>query len=276
MTTSTRIAFIGGGNMATAIIDGLLAAGRTPADFFVVEPFEATRQVSVAKGIATTTEPTAGLSECGIWVLATKPQTLQGACEAARPFLKADTVVVSIAAGMRIETIALWLGGHGRVVRTMPNTPAKVGLGLTGMFATAGCSAADKAAAEAVFAATGERMWVATEAMLDPITAITGSGPGYVFYFMEAMERAAVELGFTPDEARKLSVAAFRGAAELAKQDPEPLSTLRERVTSKGGTTYAALSHMWDAKVGETITAALHKASERAAEMAEQLAKPAK
>jgi pyrroline-5-carboxylate reductase len=269
------IAFIGGGNMATALIEGLLAQGRAPADFLVVEPFEPARAAMQARGIDTRANADSALCSASLWVLATKPQTLAEACNAIAPFLTPDTVVVSIAAGIRSASIMHWLGGHERIVRTMPNTPAKVGLGLTGLYANPACSATDKTQVDALFAAAGERLWVDTEAMLDPITAITGSGPGYVFYFMEAMQRAAMELGFDQDQARQLAVATFRGAAALAAQDPAALATLRERVTSKGGTTHAALAHMQAAQVGETISAALHKASERAGELAEQLAKGA-
>jgi pyrroline-5-carboxylate reductase len=270
---TTKIAFIGGGNMATAIIEGLLAKGAAASDFLVIEPFDDARQAHAARGVATQALAHADLATCTVWVLATKPQTLQEACGAIKAFLKPDMVVISIAAGIPVALIGQWLGGHQKIIRTMPNTPARVGLGITGMAATSFCTAADKAAADAVFAAAGQRIWVASETMLDPITAISGSGPGYVFYFMEAMERAAIELGFDAAQARSLAVQTFRGAAELAAQDPAALATLRERVTSKGGTTYAALSHMQETNVGPAIEAAIHRANARARELAEQLSK---
>jgi pyrroline-5-carboxylate reductase len=273
MPMKIKIAFIGGGNMATAIIAGLLAKGAAASDFLVIEPFDAARQAHAARGIATHALAHADLATCNVWVLATKPQTLQEACDAIRVFLTPDTVVISIAAGIPIKLISPWLGGHQKIIRTMPNTPAKVGLGITGMVATSACTPTDKAVADSVFTAAGQRIWVDSEAMLDPVTAISGSGPGYVFYFMEAMEHAAIELGFDAAQARSLAVQTFRGAAELAAQDSTALATLRERVTSKGGTTYAALSHMQAEKVGPAIEAAIHLANARARELAEQLSK---
>jgi pyrroline-5-carboxylate reductase len=264
-----KIAFIGGGNMATALMDGLLAAGAAPNHFLVIEPLDAIRAKHASRGVLTHSLAHTDLSRYGLWVLATKPQALQKACEAIVGFLSPDTVIISIAAGVPIHTLSGWLGGHTKIVRTMPNTPAKVGLGITGLFATPSCSADEKAAADAVFAAAGQRIWLPTEAMLDPITAISGSGPGYVFYFMEAMERAAIELGFAPEQARALAVDTFRGAAQLAAQEDTSLAVLRERVTSKGGTTHAALSYMQAAGVSQSIVTALHQANLRARALAE-------
>lgn len=266
-----RIAFIGGGNMATALIEGLLAAGALAHDFLVIEPVEAIRAKHASRGLATHSLAHTDLSHYSLWVLATKPQDLQEACEAIMGFLSPQTVVTSIAAGIPISTLKAWLRGHSKIVRAMPNTPAKVGLGITGLFGTSECTMAEKKAADEVFTAAGQRIWLDTEALLDAITAISGSGPAYVFYFMQAIERAAIELGFAPTQARALAIGTFRGAAQLAALDETPLADLCARVTSKGGTTEAALAHMEAAGVKQAIVDALHQANFRARELAQLL-----
>lgn len=262
-----KIVFIGGGNMASAIIDGLLGQGRKQADFLVVEPYEPTRAGLLARGLPCRDSVGSDMAGATLCVLATKPQALREACGQVHAHLPAHATVVSIAAGVNLASLSQWLGGHARIVRAMPNTPAKVGLGMTGLYATAACGAAQRDQADALFAAVGERIWVDTEAMIDAVTAVTGSGPGYVFYFMAALEKAALELGFGAADARRLSVAAFRGAAELAAADDAALSELQDRVTSKGGTTYAALSHLREAGVAPAITEAALKAEQRAREL---------
>lgn len=262
-----KIVFIGGGNMASAIIDGLLGQGRALTDFLVIEPYAPTREALVARGLPCLEQVSSDIGDAGLCVLATKPQVLREACGQVRQHLPADATVVSIAAGVELAALSDWLGGHARIVRAMPNTPAKVGLGMTGLYATPACGQAERDQVDALFAAVGERIWTDSEAMIDAVTAVTGSGPGYVFHFMAALEKGAVELGFTPADARRLAVAAFRGAAELAASEDVPLTELQERVTSKGGTTYAALSHMQQAGVAEVITQAVHKAQQRAREL---------
>lgn len=262
-----KIVFIGGGNMACAIIDGLLDRGRALTDFLVVEPYSPTRAALAARGLACREAADADLGDAGLCVLATKPQVLREACGQVRLHLPADATVVSIAAGVELASLSDWLGGHARIVRAMPNTPAKVGLGMTGLYATAACGAAERERVDALFAAVGERIWTDSEAMIDAVTAVTGSGPGYVFHFMAALEQGAAELGFAPADARRLAVSAFRGAAALAASEDLPLIELQDRVTSKGGTTHAALSHMRDAGVAGAITQAVRKAEQRAREL---------
>ena len=266
-----KIAFIGGGNMATALLEGLLAAGAAPHTFLVIEPVDAIRAKHASRGLATHSLAHTDLTHYGLWVLATKPQDLQQACEVILGFLSPQTVVISIAAGIPTHTLKAWLGGHSKIVRAMPNTPAKIGLGITGLFGTSDCSVEEKKAADEVFSAAGQRIWLDTEALLDPITAISGSGPAYVFYFMQAIERAAVELGFAPTQARALAVDTFRGAAQLAALDKTPLANLCARVTSKGGTTEAALTSMEAAGVSQAIVDGLHQANLRAHALAESL-----
>ncbi|QVQ25944.1 pyrroline-5-carboxylate reductase [Achromobacter deleyi] len=262
-----KIVFIGGGNMASAIIDGLLGQGRALTDFLVIEPYAPTREALIARGLPCRESVGADIADAALCVLATKPQVLREACGQVHRHLPAQATVVSIAAGVELASLSDWLGGHARIVRAMPNTPAKVGLGMTGLYATPACGPAERDQVDALFAAVGERIWTASEAMIDAVTAVTGSGPGYVFHFMAALEKGAVELGFAPADARRLAVSAFRGAAGLAASEDVPLTELQDRVTSKGGTTYAALSHMQEAGVAAAITQAVHKAEQRAREL---------
>lgn len=262
-----KIVFIGGGNMASAIIDGLLGQGRALTDFLVIEPYAPTREALLARGLPCRESVGADMADAALCVLATKPQVLREVCGQVGRHLPSEATVVSIAAGVELASLSDWLGGHARIVRAMPNTPAKVGLGMTGLYATPACGPAEREQVDALFAAVGERLWTGSEAMIDAVTAVTGSGPGYVFHFMAALEKGAVELGFAPEDARRLAVAAFRGAAGLAASEDVPLTELQERVTSKGGTTYAALSHMQEAGVAAAITQAVHKAEQRAREL---------
>ena len=262
-----KIVFIGGGNMASAIIDGLLGQGRALTDFLVIEPYAPTREALLARGLPCRESVGADMADAALCVLATKPQVLREVCGQVGRHLPSEATVVSIAAGVELASLSDWLGGHARIVRAMPNTPAKVGLGMTGLYATPACGPAEREQVDALFAAVGERIWTGGEAMIDAVTAVTGSGPGYVFHFMAALEKGAVELGFAPEDARRLAVAAFRGAAGLAASEDVPLTELQERVTSKGGTTYAALSHMQEAGVAAAITQAVHKAEQRAREL---------
>jgi pyrroline-5-carboxylate reductase len=264
-----RIAFIGGGNMASAIIGGLLQRGLAPSQVAVVEPF-AEQRARLAQQFGVQAEESAGpaLAGAGLVVWAVKPQTFKEAAAQARPHV-APALHLSVAAGIRSDSIAAWLGTE-RVVRCMPNTPALVGKGITGIFARAAVDAADRKRVEEVIATTGEFVWVDTEQHLDAVTALSGSGPAYVFYFLEAMVQAGTEMGLPPEQARRLAVATFAGGAELARASSEPLATLRERVTSKGGTTYAALTAMESDQVKAAFVRALHAACTRAAELGDE------
>lgn len=264
-----KIAFVGGGNMAAALIAGLLRAGRPAADLFVVEiDGERCAQLQRQFGIAAATAPDARLQEAGALVLAVKPQSMREACAAARPHI-GRPLVVSVAAGIRSVDIARWLG-TGAIVRTMPNTPALIGRGVTGMAATAQVGGAGRELAESVLRAVGDVVWFDDEDQLDAVTAVSGSGPAYVFYFIEALARAGTELGLTEGQARQLAVQTFAGAAQLAADSSEPLQTLRQRVTSKGGTTAAALSWLESNAVEARIVEAVHAAHRRAREMGEE------
>lgn len=268
-TPSTRIAFIGGGNMASAIIGGLIANGLPSSLITVVEPFEAARDALKAKfGIAALPTASAALAGQDLVVWAVKPQTFKDAASAAAPHT-AQALHLSVAAGITTDSIAQWLG-TGRIVRAMPNTPALVSKGMTGLFARPEVDADGQALIERVIGTTGQLVWVDAEAKLDAVTALSGSGPAYVFLLLEAMTQAGVDMGLTAEQAYQLAVATFQGASELAARSDEPASVLRERVTSKGGTTYAAITHMQQAGLPQTFIAALRKAEARAQELAQE------
>lgn len=266
-TPSTRIAFIGGGNMASAIIGGLIASGLPASLISVVEPFEAARTALKTKfGIDALPTATDALAAADLVVWAVKPQTFREAAAAAAPYT-AQALHLSVAAGITTDSIALWLG-TSRIVRAMPNTPALVGKGMTGLFARPDVDTTGQALIERVIGTTGQFVWVQAEEQLDAVTALSGSGPAYVFLFLEAMTQAGVDMGLTAAQSYQLAVATFQGASELAARSDEPAAVLRERVTSKGGTTYAAITHMQQTQLPEHFIAALRKAQTRAQELA--------
>ena len=263
-----HIAFIGGGNMASALIGGLRRQGLPAEQIHVVEPFAPTRQQLLdAHGVQAMEAPTAVLNQAQLVVWAVKPQVFKEAAEQSAPYTRA-ALHLSVAAGILSDSIASWLQTE-RVVRAMPNTPALIGQGQTGLYARAGVSHEDRLQIEQVVSGTGQHLWVAQEPLLDAVTAISGSGPAYVFYFIEAMSRAAEHMGLTPEQSRQLSIGTFCGAAELARRSTDTPDVLRERVTSKGGTTYAALTAMQASRVAEHFEQAMEAARLRAAELGE-------
>ena len=272
---SMKIAFIGGGNMASALIAGL--AGRLTAgtNIHVVDPnTDARARLAAQFGVTTADAIDGALAACDVIVLAVKPQQMRDVAAALLPHLAAARpLVLSIAAGIRGLDLARWLGGYGAIVRSMPNTPALIGMGITAMVAMDGVGAGQRAAADAIMAAVGTTLWLADEAQIDPVTAVSGSGPAYVFYFIEALQQAAVELGLSPEQGAQLALATFTGAAQLAAQSPDPVPLLREKVTSKGGTTYAAITSMEHSGVKEQIVAAVKAAAARGRELGEELGK---
>jgi len=260
------IAFVGGGNMASAIIGGLLKQGARPEAIEVVEPFEEARARLVSEfGVHAEAQAGPALARCEVVVWAVKPQTF---AEAARPVrgLAPDALHLSVAAGIPSGSIARWLDTQ-RVVRAMPNTPALIGQGMTALFARPAVDDAGRRMVEQVLGATGELLWVSTEGALDAVTAMSGSGPAYVFYFIEAMTEAGIELGLPPEQAHQLAVGTFAGATALAANASEPPAVLRDRVTSKGGTTYAAISSMENDDLKAKFMAAIRAAHRRAAEL---------
>jgi pyrroline-5-carboxylate reductase len=262
-----KIAFIGGGNMATALIAGLLRDGVDPASIRVVEvDARQLERLERAFGIGGCATADASLRGADAAVFAVKPQQMREACTQCRPWLDGG-FVLTIAAGISAASVAAW-SGQPQVVRAMPNTPALIGAGITGMCAGAGLSDAARALAERIMKAAGEVVWFEDESMLDAVTAVSGSGPAYVFFFIEAVQAAARAMGMTPEQARRLSVATFLGASKLAAQSDEPIEALRERVTSKGGTTAAALETMRALGLHEQIVDSVFAALERSRELA--------
>jgi pyrroline-5-carboxylate reductase len=253
--------------MASAIVGGLLRQGHAPARLQIVEPWDEqrTRLAQQFPGVDLFAAAGTDLKPSDLVVWAVKPQTFKDAALAAGPHL-GGALHLSVAAGITSESMVTWLGTQ-RIVRAMPNTPALVGLGMTGLFARDGASAADRALVEAVVKTTGELVWVATERDLDAVTALSGSGPAYVFYFLEAMRDAGARMGLPPETALQLAVGTFVGASTLAQRSNEPPQVLRERVTSKGGTTYAALTSMEATGMKASFEAALKAAQVRAEEL---------
>jgi pyrroline-5-carboxylate reductase len=271
-TPSQQIAFIGGGNMASAIIGGLIRQGMKPAQITVVEPFADTA-AKLLNDFGITALPSAGpaLAQADLVVWAVKPQIFS---EAAAPVMvhTRKALHLSVAAGIRTDSIRRWVGTE-RVVRCMPNTPALVGQGMTALYPCPSVSAADKALVEQVIGTTGQYLWVAQESQLDAVTALSGSGPAYVFYFLEAMTEAGVGMGLSADQAYQLAVATFSGASSLAAASTESPEVLRQRVTSKGGTTYAALTSMEDAGIKAAFVKAMQAAQIRARELGDEFGK---
>ena len=263
------LAFIGGGNMASALIGGLVKNGHPADRLLVVEPYQAQRErLAQQFGVRALAAADAGLAQAQMIVWAVKPQAF---AEAARPCAPwtAAALQLSVMAGIRSGAIER-ASGSGRIVRSMPNTPALIGRGIAGLYATPPVGADERALVERVLAPTGQTLWVEREADLDAVTALSGSGPAYVFYFVEAMMAAAAQMGLSPEQGKRLALATFDGATALAAQSDEPPEVLRERVTSKGGTTYAALQSMRADAVGEAISKAVQAAQQRARELGDE------
>jgi len=260
------IVFIGGGNMASALIGGLLRSGHAAAGVAVVEP-SAEQRARLAQqfGVPALAAADASLAGAAVFVWAVKPQVF---AEAAWPLagMARDALHLSVMAGIGCAAIARATGA-ARIVRSMPNTPALIGRGIAGLYATPAVSADERARIEALLAPTGQTLWLQQEADLDAVTALSGSGPAYVFFFLEAMLQAAQDMGLDAAQGRALALATFAGATELARQSDEPVSLLRERVTSKGGTTFAALTSMQADGVQAAIVKAIRAAQQRAHEL---------
>jgi pyrroline-5-carboxylate reductase len=266
-----KMLFIGGGNMASALIGGLIARGTPAADIAVIDTSEIQRAALAARfgveGAAAAGADT--MAEVGLIVFAVKPQQMREAASSLAPWIS-DQLVISVAAGIRMGDLARWLGGHRRVVRAMPNTPALIGLGVIGLAAPAELASGDRSLSERVLAAVGSTVWVEDESRLDAVTAISGSGPAYVFLFIEALEAAAVQLGLNPSQARMLAQGTVFGAAQLAVQSAESPAILRERVTSKGGTTAAALAQFEAGDLRGLVEQAARAAQRRSVELGEE------
>ena len=262
-----KIAFLGGGNMASALIGGLIAKGHEASRISVIEMSPAARETLGARyPVRVTTAPDDAMKGADTLVLAVKPQDMKRALASLGSEV-GDALVISVAAGITLETLSRWLGGHRKIVRCMPNTPGLIGAGITGLFASAGVSAAEKQKAEGILRAVGEVVWLSEEKLIDPVTAVSASGPAYVFWFIEQLAAAAVKLGIPKDDALKLAKHTVLGAAKLAMESGDSPEILRKNVTSKGGTTEAALNVFEQEKLAERFLRAVEAASKRGEEM---------
>lgn len=267
-----KISFIGGGNMARALISGMIKQGFDATGISVVETDADKRQALQAEFGVLATEQMPSVSNADIIVLAVKPQQLRDLSIFLGSLLHKQ-LVISIAAGIRCEDLARWLGGYEAIVRVMPNTPAQVQQGISALYATPAVTETQCQQAENILQAVGVTLWLDEEAKMDAVTAISGSGPAYVFYFMEALQEAAMELGFSEAEAKMLTLQTFAGASTLAGSSSDSPAVLRSQVTSKGGTTEQALLSMENAAVKAAIVKAAHAAANRSKALGDQLGK---
>ena len=274
MKNELSIAFIGGGNMAAALASGLAGKVCPAESIHVIDINKDSHAAWGGRGMTTAVAPDEALARCRVWVFAVKPQNMKDVVASARQWLQDDTLVVSVAAGIRADTLAGWLGSPDapfkRLVRCMPNTPALVGAGVTGLAALDGVSEADRALAASLLESVGQVVWVADDAALDGVTALSGSGPAYVFLFLEALVAGGLKVGLTEAQAKQLALGTLAGATRLASESSDPLSVLRERVTSKGGTTAAALAAFDAAGFAGIVEDAMAAAARRSRELAEE------
>lgn len=274
--SNLNIGFIGGGNMASAMIGGLMKQGAQAKHIFVADPFDETRQrlerdLSIIAA-ASVDKLAPHIESCDVVVLAVKPQQFKMAANELQQVLKNfsnSPLCISVAAGIRSSDMVKWLG-HSRIIRAMPNTPALISEGMTGLYADSKVSSVDRQLASDICSAVGKVVWVESEKQMDDITAVSGSGPAYVFAFLEALEKSAIAQGLTLEQARLLAIQTLQGAAKLAANSSESPATLRERVTSKGGTTFAALQILEQNHWSEIMMKAVAAASQRSAEMGEE------
>ncbi len=265
-----KIAFIGGGNMATAIIAGLLQQGYRGNDIGVVEVMaEARERLQNQFKVQVFAAPASGVLAAQVLVFAVKPQQLADVAKSVASAV-GGKLVISIAAGIRSTDLSRWLNGHSNIIRVMPNTPSLVQAGVAGLYAMPSVSREDRGRAEALMRSVGEIVWVDEEQGIDAVTAVSGSGPAYVFYFIEALEQAALDLGLSAHAARTLSMHTFSGAAKLALGSGDAPAALRAKVTSKGGTTERALLTLEQTQVKQKIVDAVIQAAQRARELGDE------
>jgi len=267
-----NIAFLGGGNMANALIGGLVAKGFDARAISVIELSPAAREKIAAHGVRVSTAPDAASAKADTLVLAVKPQDARAALASVASAV-GGKLVISIAAGVRLDALSRWLGGHRKLVRCMPNTPALIGAGIAGLYALPEVTADERKRAQTILGAVGEVVWLSDERLLDPVTAVSGSGPAYVFWFIEQLAAFAERSGIPSQDALRLAKHCVLGAAKLALESAEPPAELRKKVTSKGGTTEAALRVFEQENLAERFAKALAAASRRGGELGEELGK---
>ncbi|MBK1735273.1 pyrroline-5-carboxylate reductase [Halorhodospira abdelmalekii] len=269
MHRETRVSFIGGGNMARSLIGGLIADGHSSTRIHVAEP-DSERRDALARDFAVPTyaENRAAVEQADAVILAVKPQVIREVAEALGEQLRQQqTLAISVAAGVRLRDLERWLGADAAIVRTMPNTPALVRSAATALLANARVSAAQRELAESLLRAVGQTLWLDDEAEMDVVTAVSGSGPAYFFLLMEALEEAAVERGLDRERARLLVLETATGAARMALESSDAPGTLRQRVTSPGGTTERALEVLEQHNIHAAVKGAVAAAAARAEEI---------
>lgn len=269
------IGFIGAGNMARSLAGGLLHNGWEPAGLILSDPdANQRRAIESTLGLKAYPDNNAVAEAADIVVLSVKPQMLRTVAQALMPSMQKNRpLVISIAAGIRIDDLQRWLGGGLAIVRAMPNTPALIGAGSTGLYANALAAEAQREQAEGILRATGVVVWLPEESLLDVVTALSGSGPAYYFLIMEALEQAGIKAGLHPETARLLTLETAYGAAKMALEDGEDPAVLRQRVTSPGGTTERALQVLERGRIQHLFDDALQAAVQRARELGELLGK---
>jgi pyrroline-5-carboxylate reductase len=274
--TNQHLAILGGGNMGRALIGGLLRRGARPEHITVGESSQSAREaLSADFGVQSTDDNAAAVEPASVIVIAVKPQVARTVLAPLQPALQRNRpVVISIAAGIRLAALENWCGAGVPVVRAMPNRPALVGAGATGLFAPASVAGAHRAVAEQVLTAVGEVIWVAAEDDLDVVTALSGSGPAYFFLLAELLTQGAIDLGLDPEAARRLAIATLHGAGQLAHAGDGDLARMRAEVTSKGGTTDAAVKSFEAADLRGSVARALEAAVRRSRELAAQFGAP--
>jgi pyrroline-5-carboxylate reductase len=272
MSEST-ITFLGGGNMATSLVAGLIADGFERTRITVSDPdSEKLSQLAANFGIHTESDNHKALAGAGILVLAVKPQVLETVCrEIAEPVQRYKPLIISIAAGIRLATLKEWLGDDLALVRSMPNTPAMIQSGASGLYADIDVSKEQRSQAESILRAVGLTRWVEEESLIDAVTAVSGSGPAYFFLVMEAMEEAAIGMGLDPQTARLLTLQTALGASRMAMESSDSPATLRQKVTSPGGTTECALGILEEGELRTLFRRALEGARERSRELSDIL-----
>jgi pyrroline-5-carboxylate reductase len=267
-----KVAFLGGGNMAAALIGGLLAKGYDRSAVSVIEVSAPARERLAAQhGVHTSAAPDTSTARSDVVVLAVKPQDMRTALAGLSGVNQ--KLIISIAAGVRVDALSRWLHGHRRLVRCMPNTPALIGAGIAALYALPEVSTEERGKADTILGAVGEVVWVKDERLLDPVTAVSGSGPAYVFWFIEQLALSGEKLGLPRDVSSRLALQTVLGAAKLAAQSDKAPAELRKQVTSKGGTTEAALKVFEQEKLAERMMKALEAASRRGAALGDELDK---
>lgn len=277
MKSFPTVALIGGGNMANALVSGFLTQQCPIDNLHIVEVAEGLREQWVKRGLSVSAIPNDTLRRCRVWIFAVKPQNMREVVLQCKPWMSDDTLVISIAAGVSMASLGAWLGttqkAYPNIVRCMPNTPALVGAGVTGLAAPTELSEQDRTIALGLLSSVGQAVWVKDDAAIDAVTALSGSGPAYVFLFLESLIKGGEALGLTSIQAKELALATLSGATKLAAHSSEEPSVLRERVTSKGGTTAAALAVFQESDFSNIIARAMQAADQRAAELSKEFGK---